>query len=272
MEVKLCEKCGAENKIDNEVCSSCYASLVGAKVVQSTKEPVVVSQVQPRAPRPSQPQAPAATTPQNQVYGPPPGASAVGPPPQGMFTERRPPVKQRSGGGALAFIIILILVAGGAAAGWWFYLRPPSPEQVMRTFITASVDMDAEKAKSCLTKDSLNVPGVAESFTQIGNAGDKPDPKSVQFEIKETTYEGAEKSTAVVNVNFKLPEKVSTKVDSLDIPFVLLQEEGRWKIDARQSQQRMIQSLMQQMRQRGFGGPPGPGGPGMMGPPSPPRP
>lgn len=142
----------------------------------------------------------------------------------------------------------------------------------MRTFITATVDMNAEKAKSCLTKDSLNVPGVAESFTRLGNVGDKPDPKSVQFEIKDTTYEGAEKSTAVVNVNFKLSGKVSSKADNLDLPFVLLQEEGRWKIDARQSQQRMMQSLMQQLRQHGFGGTPGPGGPGMMDPPRPPRP
>ena len=65
MQVKVCAKCGAENKETNDSCSSCYASLADARTAESTKEPIVLPPEPAERPerRPTETPTPAAQMP-----------------------------------------------------------------------------------------------------------------------------------------------------------------------------------------------------------------
>ena len=250
MQVKVCAKCGAENKETNDSCSSCYASLADARTAESTKEPIVLPPEPAERPerRPTETPTPAAQMP---PPGPPVATSTYSPP----FRERPAPVKQGSSAGVI--IVILILIAAGAAAGWWFFLRAPSPGEVVQAFFKASKGADVEKVKSYLSSSTLNMPGFADGF-QRGfefasknrqSQGGKKDDADVR--IFQTTYEGSDKNTAVVMCEPTGQSIVSSGTGGT-IDIVLVKEEGKWKIDMMATAQRMFQKMMGEAGKKGF--------------------
>ena len=267
MKVKVCPKCGSENKETNESCSSCYASLAEVELTESTKEPMVVPPAPAKPAEPPKAQTPAAP-PQAPAspYGPPPGPIAR---PAGytpMYRERAAPVRRGSSAGLIVFI--LILLAGGAAAGWWFFLRPPSPGEVVQRFAAAAQGNDPEKIKSYLSQSTMNMPGFAEGFARGQElAAKNPKPKDdvdVRVKILSTVYEGAEKNTAIVTFEPEDKSKIPAGADPKQ-EVVLVKEEGKWKIDLMATAQRAIRKFFGGGAGKGFkmpkGGQSGPMGP-----------
>jgi len=267
MKVKVCPKCGSENKETNESCSSCYASLAEVELTESTKEPMVVAPAPAKPAEPPKAETPAAP-PQAPLspYGPPPGPIAR---PAGYtptYRERAAPVRRGSSAGLIVFI--LILLAGGAAAGWWFFLRPPSPGEVVQRFFKAAKDRDVEKLKSYLSQSTLSVPGFSESFTRSFEFASKnkesADDSAYRLKILDTAYEGAEKNTAVVTCEPEDKSKIPAGADPKQ-EVVLVKEEGKWKIDLMATAQRAIRKFFGGGAGKGFkmpkGGQSGPMGP-----------
>ena len=252
MKIKVCPKCGSENKETNESCSSCYASLGDVELTDSTIEQAEPSSAETPAPAPS-------------GYAPTPGPTARPPGHTPIYRERPAPVRQGSGAGLVVFI--LILFAGGAFGGWWFFLRSPSPGEVVKQFVRAAEDRDADKIKSYLSQSTLNAPGFAEGFARGKElAANIPKPEEVKHErvkILSTTYEGAEKNTAIVTCepedNSKAPSVMG--MDSKQ-EVVLVKEEGKWRVDLVTTLQRAVQKALREMGGTGCkmpdGGPTGP--------------
>ncbi|MCX8052380.1 MAG: hypothetical protein N3B12_01100 [Armatimonadetes bacterium] len=236
MKVKICPKCGSENKEANESCSSCYASLDNAELRESTNEPIAVPPSKPVTPRSSQPRASSTETPQSP-YGPPVG-SVVGPTrPVSTYRERRVPAKQGFGFGA--FVFILILLAAGGGSGWWFFLRPPNPGEVVLRFTAAQASHDVEKMKSCLSQNTLNWPGFSRGLEIGAKIAAKSEVEVPSVKILTTTYLGADKSTAVVTYEPCDKSKIPAGFDARQ-EMLLVKEEGQWKIDMIGTLQRAI--------------------------------
>jgi len=246
MKVKVCPKCGAESKEDRESCSNCYASLSAVEPTESTNQPIIVGSRPGRAPRPpkseSQPSGPAEPThPQgSNLEGM--GIESSG---RSPFYYREPPavVSRRSNVGLLVFV--LILLAGVGFAGWWFFLKQPSPAQVVQGFINACEAQDAEKAKSFLCKSTLNIPGVAEGFTKGFAAARKlgkdnhSSTSTGRIKLLSTSYTGTDKSTAIV-ASQSMDEKGEPIQPELTFDWVLIKEDGAWKIDLVTTVQKMF--------------------------------
>ncbi|MGB9620796.1 MAG: zinc ribbon domain-containing protein, partial [Armatimonadota bacterium] len=247
-----CPKCGSENKESNESCSSCYASIVDVELTDSTREPMVI----PPAPaKPAQPRAaqPSAQQPQGPMHSGPAGPTGpVGHSP--TYRERPAPV--RHGSKAVLLVFVLVLVAAGAGAGWWFLLRQPSPGEVVQRFLSACEDENAEKAKSFLSKSTLSIPGMAEAFSKAfsfarktAKAGDKQ--RDLTIRIVGTSYEGSAKNTAIVTWEPQDKTDIPSGIDAR-LDWVLVKEEGAWKIDLVESSNRTLRKLLREALKKGL--------------------
>lgn len=116
--VKVCPKCGSENKPDKASCSGCYASLEGVvqtegahRAASAPDQPV---QSRPPAAQPlgqSASSSPGAMPSSN--YAPPGAPSSYGP----TFSERRQPTKQPMNWGAIIFVILILAEARSRDGG-----------------------------------------------------------------------------------------------------------------------------------------------------------
>jgi hypothetical protein len=255
VQVKICPKCKAENKLSNASCSKCYASLEGA-LSSEVPDPVVpeaqqdTQSAQPQIgsapPAPTIGAAPGMPT----VGGPPPaegpppatGANPYGPPPSAVYT---PPMREnsrpiRQGPDVGAIVLLIVLLAGAGFGAWWFFLKPKGPEQVVSAFMEATKSGDLEKMKTCLASSSrklFEMPGVAEGFKRgfeyAKSHGGNPDDK--QYKYGPTTFEGDSK--AVVQVSESKSDG-SAAGETQDM--VLVKEEGKWGIDFQETMTRAL--------------------------------
>ena len=238
MQVKLCPKCGSENKEDKASCSGCYASLEGIAPTEAKDRPAPVqappAAQQPPAAQPLSSSGPGAASdgPPAPNYGPPP--STYGP----SFNERRSaPVKRGPNWGA---IVLGVLLLGGAAfAGWWFFLKPAGPEAAVQRMMDAINEGDWDKMKSCYTQSSVSMLEMIgdEKMREVFAKSKGKDPGA---KIIKTTYENDGK-TAVVEVESANGQGTMLAMKSQEL--VLLQESGRWKIDIRSTGMRMQKKM-----------------------------
>ncbi len=247
MQVKVCPKCKAENKPENVTCSGCYASLDGVQATESQGPAATPAQ----PPTPSGPPPPAQAPPQQRppaAQGPPPEqASPYGPPPAGAYGPRvRPapePVKQGSSVGVI--ILLLLVLGGGAFAGWWFFLKPPTPEQVVQNMLDAAKAGDFEGIKACFTQASVRElqrtpDGEKKAAEAIKRAFGQDDTDS-GVKIGKAVYEGDNRAF----VSIEPPEGKEPAGFNIRMKFelVLLREDGRWKIDEQETEQRMMEQM-----------------------------
>lgn len=261
MQVKICPKCKAENKAENTACSKCYAPLDEvplSEVADPVAPPPRVSTPpdQPTAP-PTQVAPPTEMPKVPPVGAPTPpaappsmaGPSPYGPPPSAVYT---PPVREftrptKPGPNWSGIVLLILILGGGGFAGWWFFLRPPSPAEVVQRFHAAAKAGDIEKLKDCLSAGSrplLDTPGAAESVKKELVIAETEDGKP---KIGETTFEG--ESTAFVKIEPPPSEQIPAGVT---VGFVLIKEDGRWKIDLQQTMKRLMEQAMREMMKKGF--------------------
>lgn len=236
MLIKLCPKCGLENRLGKASCSGCYASLEGVPETEGKERPAVTPRPPAQRP-PSTPQPLGQSRPPGEMPDassmPPPGA----PPSYGpTFNERRPPVKQGPNWGAI--ILVILLLAGAAFGGWWFFLKTPSPESVVRKYMDANTAGDYDAVKSCLRQDEVvaleNRPGGEQAARERMKQGAG---RNMGGDVLKTTYENSG-SLAVVEIKPKDQSGMPPGITSVDA--LLVQEDGKWKIDLKATGMRAI--------------------------------
>lgn len=257
MQVKVCPKCGAENKPDKASCSGCYASLEDVAETEATPRPAAAPS-QPQEPRP-----PAAASP---LSGP---ATVEGQTPTGYFAplpdaprpdgpvlrERRPaPAGRGPNWGAI--VLVIVLLAGAAYGGWWGYNKyvKPSPEAVVQKMIDATTEGDYDKLKSCLSQSSLSTLNMmvgsdeqAAREAMKKSAGSKVAARIVGT----TTYEDGGK-IAVVSAESTSPLPPNVPASFKTTETVLLREDGQWKIDLAATSARMMQKVRKMLGGKGM--------------------
>jgi hypothetical protein len=245
MKVKVCPKCGAENKPDRASCSGCYSSL----------EDVAETEAKPRpAAAPSQPQEPRPPAGASPLSGP---ATAEQQTPAGYFAPLPDPprpyvpefnqrrlssVSRGPNWGAIALVIVLL--AGVAYGGWWAYNKylKPGPDKVVQQFLDAAKAGDYDKLEACLTQSMVNiiqaVPG--------GGAAAKQsllDQIRQQMEGKVTgvTYDEKNNSLAYVALEPTSKSHLPPGVTSIDV--VCSKENNQWKVDLIATTMRMTSKM-----------------------------
>lgn len=234
MQVRLCPKCGSENKPDKASCSGCYASLESVAPTEAKEKPAVqakpAAQQLPAAQPLSSPGPGAASDgPPTPNYGPPPGAPSYsyGPAPN---ERRSAPVKKGPNWGAI--VLVVLLLGGAAFGGWWFLLKPESPEAVVERFRNATEARDYDGFKSCLCKEDVAaiaaIPGGEQSLRSSWDQAPKQSVgRDASYYVMKTTYENSG-LTAVVETKPKDQSKMPPGMATKEI--LLVQEDGKWKI------------------------------------------
>lgn len=157
----------------------------------------------------------------------------------------------RSGGAGkwiAIVVVLLVIVGGGAGAGWYFFLRS-TPEKTMEQFMAASMAGDEEAVKACLSSDSQPMAsGAARGMGAFGRgprgrgAGGDEEKPQVDYEIGQAKTEG---KRATVPLTMQAPEGVSqgTGMTEFTVNYVLLREDGKWKIDFGETMEEMMRGL-----------------------------
>ena len=263
-QVKICPKCGTENKSDNNACVACFTSLTAVPTTLSDKpEPTYTPPAEaPSAPEPTPitqgPPGPGATR-EMPSSGPIPGGPII--PPPGTYA----PQRTKSGAGAVVGWIIAIVVIGGLAfGGWWFFMKPASPDQVVQQWIDAQMKQDVDKIISVTSKVDLD----AEGGEQVVK-GELEKMKGVPGAFSTVTgktgtvrYEGED--TALVEVALEGPtaDRLAIRMGADYKPKVVtVREDGKWKISLRETVKRMRDDALERIRANGGSAFPGGGAP-----------
>lgn len=242
MQVKICPKCGTENKDQNACCANCYASLDGVASTLSSKpdEPVVVKK---KAEEPVQPSA----------YEAPPPPSQHRPTPYSNFErERLTPLPRRSPvGSIIKFLVIAALLGGGGYAGWQYFAKPESPKECVRQFLNAFQQGDYNAIRPRLTSASIQLiktqygsedaaaSKLKEAASQVGSAN-----PMANLTVYDGVSEGPDKSWVEVEPG------TGRSPLGLKPGLVLLREEGRWKIDFPATEAQMITNIANVLKQK----------------------
>ncbi len=196
MQVKVCPKCGAENRDASAACSNCYTSLEGVALTESAKaaQPVAAAPAVPRppitTPSPASTQQPPAPT--QQMSGPPrqmPGGhqqtqmGAPGPPPgmpqrlpDGAYTT----APKRSAAPIIAFVVVIVLAAlggvgylavGQLGAGKTEPIPTEQPDKVVLALLEAKKTHEIAKVQPYFTQRSLDRIKSTLSGAQAESAG-----------------------------------------------------------------------------------------------------
>jgi len=238
MLIKVCPKCGSENKLGKASCSGCYASLEGVPETEGKERPAAA----PPPPAPSPPSTPEplgksepGAMPSSNFMPPPGAPSSYGP----TFNERRQPVKQGPNWGAI--ILVILLLAGAAFGGWWFFLRTPSPESVVRKFMDANTAGDYDAFRSCLRQDEVAAMGGEQALRgMMKKAAERAAGKDTSYEVVKTTYENSD-ALAVVEIKPKDTSSMPPEMTTMEM--LLVQEDGKWKVDLKATGMRMMKKL-----------------------------
>ena len=149
---------------------------------------------------------------------------------------------KKSGGSAGKVIaIILVLAVIGAAAGWYFVLRS-TPEKTMKLMLEASEKKDTAAVKTffCAKDQKLlaAMPG-GEMLPMGASPGEKP-----KYKIGTSTITG---DKATIPVTFEIPKGSIPAGMSvgpeMPMTFVLVKEEGTWKVDMQATMAEMFKGL-----------------------------
>ncbi len=139
--------------------------------------------------------------------------------------------RRRSGGALGTVFVVLLLIAAALAAGWYFFLRS-TPERTVTELIEAVRRGDDEALPELFTAQSQPL------IDTIGAASGGPQMWQVMFfgdEQSEYTVGSAMivGDQAKVPLTMQAPDMVRdlTGDDQYTMTYVLLKEDGRWRVD-----------------------------------------
>lgn len=181
----------------------------------------------------------------------------------------QPKPKGSSKGRWIALVVVLV-VAVAAAGGWYFFLRS-TPEQTVKGFLEASQRNDAPAVKGYLSAESVKLMDQFGGGSSLGRIF-APGGSDQKYTIGQATRAG---DTATVPVKMPMPKGAmlgSTGGGEFEMPFSVVKEEGKWKVDLKETWQAMMGALMKEMMKGMTTSPGAPGMPGMGAPSAPPAP
>lgn len=223
MQVKVCPKCGAENRAANVSCSSCYTSLESVRPTLSKSTD-----------RPARPQ-----------QAPGPGAPSHAPP-----YRSQPQVAQ---GGSYSWVLILVLLAlaGGVVAVVMKSNKPlpepaVTPDQVVLAFLQAKGTGDFQKVAPHLCAASLDKLNSAFSGKQAESAGieradihdmflwsvhpDKQQLAGSDIKVENVQDDNIDRDFRAVHATIT-PRSGQPLLFETECDFVVVREENEWKVD-----------------------------------------
>lgn len=160
----------------------------------------------------------------------------------------------RQGSSAGVIILILVIIAGAAFAGWWFLLRGGGgPEATVNRHIEAIMAADFEAMKSTLTKSGASQFATASGHEKQLMEFMKQVMGAATPKVTKTSYEG---ENAIVEIEVAGGQGSSGKELH---GFVLVKEDGQWKIDPTATGLREQQKTLEKLQNMRIPG--GPGGP-----------
>ncbi len=255
MQVKVCPKCNTENKPDRASCSNCYSSLaqVNLSLSKKLRTPVVVKS-RTAATRTNQPTAPPAA---NSPYSAPsPGVGRRYQAPQPVA-----PVPKSSSNWFLVTFLIVVLLAGCALVTYVLMGRTAdTPQSAIINLSEAWVSGDYDRAKVYMTRASVDhlqkalgsEEKVAEFIKKQSNPLAIPDISigDDTSMFKEPVFETEDRAY----VEIKLPDDATARTlrelfgAEIKLGMVCLREEGKWKVDLPQTEQRLMAQMDETMK------------------------
>lgn len=257
-QVKICPKCGTQNKSENAACAVCFTSLatVPTTISEQLETPTVEAGAPPSSPAPSRPASNAAC---EVLHSGIPGGPIGAP-----FGSYAPPPRQKSPAGAAIGWIIAILVIGGIAfAGWWFLARPASPDQVVKQLIDASKTKNVDKMMAILCKSDIDSMGGEDAARKrMEQSKNVPGANSGEdVTIGAVTYEGENTALVEITPTGNDAQGIKSLMGSDYKPkIVTVREDGKWKISLQETTKRMMAEVMKAAIKKGGGGFSPPGG------------
>lgn len=218
MQIKVCPKCGSENRADRNACSSCYAPLESVQLTEGKEQPQVMRVATPNS-------APVRTP------AVAPGAA-------------RSATKSKLASGVALAVLALVILAGAAYAGWWLFLRPRTPEEVARKYQAANRVGDFDAIRECLSRER------AICYT----AKDEAELRIMRMNCKRAAASGCrelgdfevlnkchyENGFAVVEITPTDPQHSAPCMQGFaKADLVLVNEDGKWKVDIKRTEVRM---------------------------------
>jgi hypothetical protein len=137
------------------------------------------------------------------------------------------PAPAKSGVRAWVSISLLVVIVSAAFSLWWFVVRDKGPGGVASQFIAAIGDGDARRVASMLTK--VDVCLLEDDAGGVQHLVDGIRPAVVQGDLRvaRVSYEGDKAIVKLEMCGTKPDGTISDKPEDL----VLVQEDGKWKID-----------------------------------------
>lgn len=273
-QVKMCPKCGTENKSQNAACATCFTSLTAVPTTLSNKPEATFTPPNSAqaAPVPSKPEVTREVPPASPMGGFP-GGSIIAP----HGTNR--PVSRGIGAGAvIGWIVAILLIGGMAFGGWWFFMKPAPPDQVVRQMFEASKAKNADKVMALLCKDDIAQMGGPEAARKAMENSSSLVPANSTEEIKlgTVTYEGEDTALVEIVPSAKDAETMKAQMGA-DYKFCIVakREDGKWKVGLQETGKRVMADLFKAAAKKGGGfgmpGMPASGAPPMPNSPMSPR-
>lgn len=264
MQVRVCPKCGRENKPTNTLCANCYATIenVPVSVVKDKPAPVVP----PVRPKPAPTARPDVTAPKAagpavadqsertrevpppNPYAPPMQTPRPAPYPMQFREEKK---SDKTGAGIIAFLVLLVVCAIGYT-GWWFYsyfTRPLNPDEVVQRLSDPLVVSDFNKLKKYLSQSTIDAivkkyGSEQEAAKQMkGNIFNSSIARlnGQKTQTGKTTYEN--ENTALVEII--QPENEARNMRQLlgrdvTLQVVVVRENKQWKVDVVETVHRWV--------------------------------
>lgn len=253
MDVRVCPRCGTENKKSYISCSNCRTSLANVPVSQGEGDATSLDTTQRTAP------APAAAPPAVQAPSRPPAPPGVGS--QQSPGYRSEPVKL--GPGPLPIVIVCVVIAGLIAAAALMGNRknhPPKPlvaaDQVVISFLQAKKTRKFDKVKPYIDQESIDLVETSFSGRQAESAGITRKeveemlvfgvgPKFDELEnatmtaqvVEDKEFDGETRALVRATVSPKFSGGLQIDLES---EYVLVNEAGKWKVSLPESNRRMM--------------------------------
>ena len=180
------------------------------------------------------------------------------------------PVRPQGSSAGKWVALVVVLVVAAAAGGWYFFLRS-TPEQTVKGFLEASQRDDAQAVTSYMSAESVKLMDQMGGSSSVGRMF-APAGSDQKYTIGQATITG---DTATVPVKMPMPKEAmlgSTGGGEFEWPFTLVKEEGKWKVDLKETWQAMLGALTKEMMKGMTTSPGAPGMPGMGAPSAPPAP
>ncbi len=123
-------------------------------------------------------------------------------------------------------IVVLVVIAAAAAGGWYFFLRQ-GPESTVKAYLRASQTNDTAAMQATFSAESVKITA---GSSKLGNIEKMAFVNGSAYSVGSARIDG-DKATVPVKYKQSANASRSNAPQEVEIPFALVKEDGKWKID-----------------------------------------